>query len=138
LFFSALLPILIAPTASSWFGDVVSVVAWIVFVVDFYVHQRRLVTYLGTARGWIDITIVVITAPWFLIPGASTGSVVVVVRLARFARIVVASRGMRHLFERIGRVAGVAAGVVLVSSFVVYGAEHGHNPEFARFTDALW
>jgi len=44
----------------------------------------------------------------------------------------------RRLFERLGGVAVVAVGVVVVGSLVAYHAEHPVNPEFATVGDALW
>src|SRR5262249_9513493 len=47
-------------------------------------------------------------------------------------------KGARRLFERLGRVALAAGGVVVVGSLVAYHAEHPVNPEFATVGDALW
>jgi voltage-gated potassium channel len=46
--------------------------------------------------------------------------------------------GERRLFERLGRVAMLAGGVVVIGSLVAYHAEHPTNPEFATVGDALW
>src|SRR6185295_3133059 len=56
----------------------------------------------------------------------------------RLARVVMASSGARRLFERLGRVALVAALVVVLGSLIAYNAEHATNPGFATFGDALW
>jgi voltage-gated potassium channel len=109
-----------------------------VFLVDFVVHTRRLTQYGRTGLGRFDFAVVVLTAPWFLLPGAHDGSFIVLLRLARLARLVIASRGARRLFERLGRVTAVAIGVVVVASLVAYYAEHPSNPEFATVGDALW
>jgi voltage-gated potassium channel len=82
--------------------------------------------------------VVIATAPWFLFPGAQAGQFVVLLRLARLARLVMATRGARRLFERLGRVALAAAAVVVIGSLVAYHAEHPVNPEFATVGDALW
>src|SRR5262249_36946543 len=66
------------------------------------------------------------------------GQFVVLLRLARLARLVMATRGARRLFERLGRVALIAGGVVVIGSLVAYHAEHPTNPEFATVGDALW
>ena len=68
------------------------------------------------------------TAPWFLLPGAQAGGFVVLLRLARLARLAMATKGPRRLFNRLGRVAVVAGGVVLIGSLVAYYAEHPTNP----------
>jgi voltage-gated potassium channel len=49
-----------------------------------------------------------------------------------------ATKGARRLFERLGRVAGAAGGVVVLGSLVAYHAEHPTNPGFATIGDALW
>jgi voltage-gated potassium channel len=63
---------------------------------------------------------------------------VVLLRLARLARLVMATRGARRLFERLGRVALMAGGVLVIGSLVAYHAEHPVNPEFATVGDAFW
>ena len=135
---SAILPLLIAPDTGSWIGIVVGVATWLVFLADFVVHERRLTQYTRTGFGRFDLVVVVLTAPWFLLPGAQAGGFVVVLRLARLARLVMASHGAKSLFQRLGRVAALAIGVVVVASLVAYHAEHPVNPEFATVGDALW
>ena len=135
---SAVLPLVIVPSNDGWVGAVVGVVTWLVFLVDYVVHVTHLVRYRRTALGRFDLFVVVATAPWFLFPGARAGQFVVVLRLARLARLVMATRGARRLFERLGRVAAVAGGVVVVGSLVAYHAEHPVNSEFATVGDAFW
>jgi voltage-gated potassium channel len=135
---SAVLPLVVVPEAGYWIGEVVGVVTWLVFLVDYVVHARHVEAYRKTRLGLFDLVVVVVTAPWFLLPGAHEGSFVVVLRLARLARLVLASKGARNLFRRLGRVAIVAIAVVFVASAVAYHAEHAVNPEFATFGDALW
>ncbi len=112
--------------------------AWGVFIVDFVVHERRLQHYLSTWLGRFDLTVVVLTAPWFLLFGPGDAKFVLVIRLARIARLVMATKGARRLFERLGRVALVAALVVVCGAAVAYGAEHATNPGFKTYGDALW
>lgn len=138
LVLSALLPLVIVPQPGSPFAVAIGILSWLVFVVDFVVHERLLVHYLGTGLGRFDLAIVVLTAPWFLLPGASTGGLVVVLRLARLARLIVASKGARQLLDRLGRAAVVAGSVLVVGATAAYYAEHVVNPEFADFGDSLW
>ena len=135
---SAILPLIVTPGPDDWLDITVGVASWLVFLVDYVVHARHLDRYGRTRLGRFDLFVVVVTAPWFLLPGAHAGAFVVVLRLARLARVVMASRGARRLFQRLGRVAAVAIGIVLVASWVAYYAEHPVNPEFATFGDALW
>ncbi|HUJ67814.1 MAG TPA: ion transporter [Acidimicrobiales bacterium] len=135
---SAILPLIVVPESGGWLGVVVGVVTWLVFLVDYVVHVRKLQHYGRTGLGRFDLVVVVATAPWFLLPGAQAGRFVVLLRLARLARVVVASRGSRRLFERLGRVAAVAGGVTIVGSLVAYYAERPTNPEFATVGDSIW
>ena len=135
---SALLPLIIVPESGNWVGEVVGVVTWLVFLLDYVVHTRHLVGYTGTRLGQFDLFVVVATAPWYLLPGAHAGSFVVLLRLARLARLLMVSRGSRRLLDRVGRVAVVAAAVLVIASLVAYHAEHPTNPGFATVGDALW
>jgi voltage-gated potassium channel len=135
---SALLPLIVVPESNGWVGVVVGVVTWLVFLVDYVVQARYRYRYRHTWLGRFDLFVVVATAPWFLIPGVQAGRFVVALRLARLARLVVATSQSRRLFERLGRVALFAGTVTILSSAVAYYAEHPSNPEFANFGDALW
>jgi len=135
---SAILPLIIVPEGDSWVGVVVGVASWLVFLVDYVVRVRHVYRYRRTGLGRFDLFVVIATAPWFLFPGAQAGQFVVLLRLARLARLVLVSRGSRRLLDRLGRVLAVAVGVVLVASLVAYHAEHPVNPEFATVGDALW
>ena len=136
---SALLPLVISPEPGNPVSVVIGIVSWVVFLVDFVVHERLLRQFLGTRRGAFDLAIVVLTAPWFLLPGTvSGGGIIVVLRLARVARLLIASKGARQLFSRLGRVVLVAGSVMLAGAVAAYYAEHPLNPEFATFGDSLW
>ncbi|MEV4410946.1 potassium channel family protein [Catellatospora sp. NPDC049609] len=135
---SAVLPLIIVPEQGNWVAVLIGVVSWLVFVVDFFAHERLLVNYLGTRLGKFDLAIVLLTAPWFLLAGAHGGSIVVILRLARLSRLLLATKGVRRLFARLGRVAVVAVAVLFVGAAMAYYAEHPTNPEFATFGDAIW
>ena len=103
---AAVIPLFLVPGgAHSLVEAGVFIVSWLVFVVDLVVHDRRTVHYLRTWIGRFDLTVVVLTAPWFLLVGPSESKFVMLIRLARLARVVMATRGARKLFERLGRVA---------------------------------
>jgi voltage-gated potassium channel len=138
LVLAAVLPLFLIPDGGDdWFDVAVNIVAWVVFVVDLVVHERRLVHYLRSWLGRFDLAVVVLTAPWFLF-FPTESRFVMLVRLARVARVVMATRGAHRLFERLGRVALVAIVVVFLGAAVAYRAEHPTNPEFATYGDALW
>jgi voltage-gated potassium channel len=139
LVLAAVLPLFLLPgDEGGWLAAVVNIVAWIVFVVDFAVHQQRLERYVATWLGRFDLLVVVLTAPWFLIPGLGESKFVVLIRLARVARVLMAGAGARRLFERLGRVALIAVAVIVLGAAVAYRAEHPTNAEFATYGDALW
>lgn len=135
---SAVLPLIVVPEQGNWVAVVIGVVSWLVFVVDFFAHQRLLVDYLGTRMGKFDLAIVILTAPWFLLSGAQGGGIVVILRLARLGRLLIATKGVRRLFARLGRVALVAVAVLFVGAAMAFYSEHPTNPEFATFGDAIW
>jgi voltage-gated potassium channel len=139
LVLAALLPLILLPGDDAGLVAVlINIAAWIVFVVDFVVHQRRLVRYLDTWLGRFDLLVVVLTAPWFLLPGPSESRFVILIRLARVVRVLMVGKGARRLFERVGRVALIAIAVVVLGAAAAYRAEHATNPEFATFGDSLW
>ena len=139
LILAAVLPLfLMSGTTNSVLADTIVIVSWIVFLVDFVVHERKLNHYLRTWWGRFDLMVVVVTAPWFLVLGPSNAKFVMIARLARLVRLVMATRGARRLFDRLGRVAIVALSVVVTGSAIAYFAEHPTNPEFKTFGDALW
>lgn len=139
LVLAAIVPLFLLPGgAHEWFAAAVFIASWIVFVVDLVVHERRLVHYLSTLWGRFDLAVVILTAPWFLFLGTGTGKFVILIRLARVARLLMATRGARALFARLGAASLVAVGVVFVGAAVAYRAEHATNPEFKTYGDALW
>jgi len=140
LVLAALLPIVLMPgeEGHTWLVGIVVVVSWLVFLVDFTEHFRRLDGYLGTWWGRFDLGVVILTAPWFLLVPSESLKFVMLVRIARLGRVLLASGGLRRLFERLGRVAIVATLVLVLGSAVAYHAEHPTNPGFATFGDAIW
>src|SRR5262245_4490706 len=139
LILAAVLPLfLMSGETNSALADGIVIASWIVFLVDFAVHEMRLKGYLGTWWGRFDLAVVIVTAPWFLFLGPSTAKFVMLARLARLGRLIMATSGARRLLERLGRVAVIALGVVFTGSAIAYFAEHPTNSEFKTFGDALW
>ncbi|HWS44411.1 MAG TPA: ion transporter [Acidimicrobiia bacterium] len=139
LVLAAVIPLFLLPGgAYPVLSAIVFIAAWLVFVVDFVVHERRLVHYLLTWLGRFDLAVVVLTAPWFLLIGPSNSKFLLLIRLARMSRVLMATRGAERLFKRLGRVALIAVIVVFVGAAVGYRAEHATNAGFATFGDALW
>jgi voltage-gated potassium channel len=141
LVLSAIVPIVVAvsnATEDSWISIIVNVVSWAVFIVDLVVHVRLIPRYLKTKIGIFDLTVVILTAPWFLLPGLSGGQFLTVARLARLIRLAFVSKSARQLAKRLGSVGIFSLGMLLFCSWMAYVAEHPTNPDFKTFGDALW
>ena len=113
---SAILPLIVAPESHGWVGAVVGITTWLVFLLDYMVHVPHLEHYGRTGFGRFDLFVVIATAPWFLLPGAQAGGFVALLRLAWLARLAMATKGSRRLFDRLGRIAVVAGGVLVTGS----------------------
>ncbi|HTN78234.1 MAG TPA: potassium channel family protein [Acidimicrobiales bacterium] len=141
LVLSAILPIVVAvsrATTTSGISIIVNLVAWGVFIIDLLVHMRYIKGYLRTGTGIFDLVVVILTAPWFLIPGFENTEVLQLARLARLLRLLAVTPSARRIGERLGKVGIFAGGMVFFCSWVAYHAEHPTNPGFATFGDALW
>jgi voltage-gated potassium channel len=141
LVLSAILPIVVAVSNAAEDSGVsiaVNVVAWLVFVLDLVDHARLIRSFLKSGTGIFDLVVVVITAPWFLLPGFGASQILMLARLARLARLVFVSKSAQRVVTRLGKVGLFALGMLLFCSWMAYIAEHGVNHEFATFGDALW
>jgi voltage-gated potassium channel len=141
LLLSALLPIVVAASRAaedSRVSIVVNVVAWLVFVYDLAVHMRFVRGYLRTGVGIFDLSVVVLTAPWFLLPGFGGSQILILARLARLIRLFFVSKPARQLGRRLGSVGVFGLAMLLFCSWMAYVAEHPANPGFATFGDSLW
>jgi voltage-gated potassium channel len=136
---AAFVPLLVSSPDSRWVTVVVGVGSWIVFVIDLFMQLRIDHAYLRRRSGRIDLAIVLLTFPYYLIPGVAGGSAILLLaRLGRVARVFMATGGLRRLAERLGKVAIVSGSVVVLCSLAAYEAEHPANPGFATIGDALW
>jgi voltage-gated potassium channel len=136
---AALVPLFLNSPDSRAVQVFIGVGSWIVFVVDLVVQRRIVPDYLHHRSGRIDLVIVIVTFPFYLIPGLSGyAAILMLARLARVARVLLATKGLRRFAERLGKVALIAGGILLVCSLSAYSAEHKTNPGFATVGDALW
>src|SRR5262245_37573474 len=124
---SAILPIIISFAGEhETIANVILVVTWFVFVLDFVVHVRLIPHYVKTGTGKFDLVVVLLTAPWFLIPGLGNARFLVFARLARLLRVVkVGGRRLARLGEQLGRVGLVTIGITVTCAYVAYVAEKG-------------
>ncbi len=136
---AATVPLFVTSPSSRAVELVVGVGSWVIFVVDLWVQRRIVPDYLRLPAGRVDLAIVVLTFPYYLIPGLGQyTAILLIARLARVARLLVATSGLRRFAERLGKVAVVAGFVLVVGSLAAYAAEHPENSGFATFGDALW
>lgn len=135
---AALVPLLVPPKSGRELSTAVGIVSWLIFLGDYIVQSRSRIRYLKSRTGAFDLVIVVLTSPWYMLPGVNGGGLIVLLRLARLLRIILVARGARRLIERLGRAALVAAIVVMLCSWVAYRVEQPVNPQFATYGDALW
>jgi len=137
---AALLPIMFALAGrKSIVSDIVQIAAWAVFIVDYVVHDRLVPKYRRSGLGIFDLIVVILTAPWFLVPGLGTARFTNVARLARLLRVVQAGgRRLRHLFTQLGEVGLVTGGLIFTCAYVAFSAERGVNDQFGNFGDAIW
>jgi voltage-gated potassium channel len=138
---SAVIPLIGVSTGpqTTWIGVIIEVVSWLVFLVDLVVHVRMRPHYLKTGAGRFDLTIVVLTSPWYLLVGDG-GQFVALLRLARLARvgmIALQTPLLKRLVERLGRPFLYVAIMLFVSAAIVERAEH-HEHGFKTFGDSLW
>jgi voltage-gated potassium channel len=136
---AAVVPLFVTSPKTRWVEAFVGIASWLVFVVDLVVRRRIDPSYLRRRNGRIDLGIVLLTFPYYLIPGISGASAILLVaRLARVVRLLLATAGLRRFAARLGKVAIVAGVVVVLASLAAYQAEHKTNSEFATVGDALW
>ena len=136
---AALLPLFFASPKDHWVEFVIGIGSWAVFVLDLIVQLRIDHSYLRRREGIVDLAIVILTAPIYLIPGVSSNTAILLfARLGRLVRVLLATKGLRRFAARIGKVALVAGAVLVCASLAAYRAEHPTNPEFKTIGDAFW
>lgn len=136
---AALVPLFVTSPSRGIVAIVVGLGSWLVFVIDLVVQRRIVPGYLHRRNGKFDLAIVILTFPYYLLPGASGyTAVLLLARLARVVRVLIATAGLRRFAQRLGKIAIVAGVVVVVCSLSAYKAEHPTNPGFATIGDSLW
>ena len=134
-----MLPLFTAVDVNRWVEVIVGVGAWLIFLVDLIVQRRIVPDYLRRPIGWFDLGVLLLTFPFYLIPGVAGGTgFLVLARLARVVRVLVATAGLRRFAARLGKVAVVAAAIVVAGAATAYRAEHPVNDLFGTYGDALW
>jgi len=139
---AALVPIVVAFTAHDPNDPflIINVVSWLIFVADLAVHIRLQPGYLRSGFGRFDTVIVILTFPWYLVPGLGNTAVLGLARLGRILRLLLASGSttmLRRLADRLGKAGLYAVVLIVVCSTVVYRVEPPSSG-FKTFGDALW
>ena len=136
---AAFVPLFVNSPDSRGVEVAVGVGSWLVFVIDLWAQRRIVPGYLHQRSGLIDLGVVILTFPFYLIPGVSGGAAILLLaRLGRVVRVLMATAGLRRLAARLGRVAIVAGSVLTICSLAAYQAENPQNPGFATLGDAFW
>src|SRR3954469_6981186 len=95
LILAALLPLFITSPETRWVEVVVGLGTWVLFVVDLVAQRRIAPDYLHQRRGKFDLAVVMVTFPYYLIPGVSGGSAILLLPpLGRVLRARVATAGL--------------------------------------------
>ncbi len=139
---AAILPIVVAFTERGQSEPAVwlDVGSWAVFIADFVAHIAWKRSYLRSRVGWFDLTIVALTAPWYLIPGFGNARVLGLARLGRLGRVFVVSTKsevLRELGRRLGMAALYGAVLVVCCALIVNAAEPASSG-FSTFGDSIW
>ena len=140
---AALIPLIGVSTGTEnygWFGALVEIVCWVVFLVDLIVHMRLYPHYLKTGMGRFDLTVVVLTSPWYMLPGFNGGEFVTLLRLARLARVLmitVKTPMLRRTLDRLGKPFMYVGIMTAICAAIVLRAED-HQHGFKPYGASLW
>lgn len=140
---TALIPLVGATTGTDQYGllgDTIEISCWIVFVIDFVVHLRLQENYLRTGFGRFDLVVVILTSPWYLLPGVDGGEFITLLRLARIARVAMVgfkTPVVKRMLGRLGRPFLYMTIVLLIAAAIEMRAEDQHHG-FATYGDSVW
>ena len=118
-----------------------NIVSWLIFLADLIVHLKWRPRYLKTGLGQFDLVIVILTFPWYLIPGLQGTAILGLARLGRLLRLILAggtTKVLRRLVERIGKASLYSLGLIAVCSEVVYRVEPASSGFTSQATSIWW
>lgn len=140
---AALVPFLALAIIPSDFTNlflIVDMASWSVFLLDFVVRIVLWRKYPTSRAGIFDLSIVVLTFPWYMIPGFSEARFLSALRLARLIKLVVATQMVRRTWKLASRFGALGIWILVSSIFaalVVLNAEP-ESSGFENFGDAIW
>jgi voltage-gated potassium channel len=139
---AAILPIVVALTERGQSGPAVwlDLGSWAVFIVDYLVRVRLRPDYWRSRLGVFDLVIVVLTAPWYLVPAFDGARILGLARLGRLVRMFMAStKGsvLRDLGRRLGSAAMYSLVLMACAALVIRATEPAESG-FDSYGDALW
>jgi voltage-gated potassium channel len=124
----------------TWLQTAIDFASWGVFVADLFVRVGINRRYLRSFTGLFDLGIVLLTFPWYVIPGVGGLQFMSVFRAARLIRLLSAVRiGHRTVaaVRRMGKLAVWLAAVSLMAAVIVLRNEPPESG-FENLGDALW
>ena len=136
---AALLPF-IAPAIfpeSRGLGFGIDFVSWLIFAIDFAVHTKIQRNYWRSGRGVFDLSIVLLTFPWYIFPPVGDTAFLSVFRAARLIRLAASFRGLVEVLRRLGMLGVGLAVTSVIAAFIVLRAEPPESG-FEDFGDAMW
>lgn len=140
---AAVAPLLLAlfpVPAQSQLALTVDLISWAVFFVDLVVRVWIDHRYLRTGTGLFDLTIVVFTFPWYMLPGVEGSQFLAVFRLARLLRLFAATGAaskFRYLYGAMGALLVATVSGLFIAALVVL-ADEPSSSGFETFGDAMW
>lgn len=139
---AAILPLVVALTDRGQSEPAVwlDLASWAVFIADYLVRLRLQPGYGRSRLGVFDLVIVLLTAPWYLVPAFDGARILGIARLGRVGRMfLVSTRGsvLRDLGRRLGHAALYSAALIACAALVVRSVEPVESG-FRSYGDALW
>jgi voltage-gated potassium channel len=130
----------LVPGDTSALNLAVDLVTWAVFATDFAVHLWMYRSYWREGRGLFDISILVLTFPWYVIPGVGGTAFMTVFRWARLARLLFSGETGRRLLASMRRLGtlGIALAFTSTLSALIVLRNEPADSGFETLGDALW
>ncbi len=114
--------------------------SWGVFLVDLVVRLVIDRKYLRSGKGIFDLSVVVGTFPWYVIPGAGGAEFLIVFRVLRLARVMRSTDFFDSMGSALKRFGGLGVWIVGATLFSAQMVMNAEPPEsgFETYGDALW